>query len=49
MNKTVREIFIGMLLGYGHIRRSGPNKAYIAFEQSSKKNRIFKLCKRYFK
>lgn len=37
MNKTVREIFIGMLLGDGHIRRSGASKAYISFEQSSKK------------
>ena len=37
MTKNVREILIGMLLGDGHIRRSGPDKAYIAFEQSSKK------------
>ena len=37
MNKTIRDIFIGMLLGDGHIRRSGINKAYITFEQSSKK------------
>ena len=33
MNKTAREILIGMLLGDGHIIRSGPNKALIAFEQ----------------
>lgn len=37
MNKTMREIFVGMLLGDGHIRRSGINKAYIAHEQSKKK------------
>ena len=37
MNKTMREIFVGMLLGDGHIRKSGLNKAYITFEQSSKK------------
>jgi hypothetical protein len=37
LNKNIREIFIGMLLGDGHILRSGQNKAYIAFEPSSKK------------
>lgn len=39
MTKNIREIFIGMLLGFfdGHINRSGTDKAYIAFEQSSKK------------
>jgi hypothetical protein len=37
MIKNVREILVGMLLGDGHIRRSGTNKAYFAFEQSSKK------------
>ena len=41
MNKTIREIFTGMLLGDGHIRRSGANKAYITFEQSSKKADYF--------
>ena len=30
-------MLIGVLLGDGHIRRSGLNKAYISFEQSSKK------------
>ena len=45
MNKTAREIFIGMLLGDGHIRRSGPNKAYIAFEQSTKKTEYFNNVK----
>ena len=41
MNKTIRDIFTGMLLGDGHIRRSGVNKAYITFEQSSKKKEYF--------
>lgn len=41
MNKTVKEIFTGMLLGDGHIRRSGLNKAYITFEQSAKKPEYF--------
>lgn len=45
MNKTIREIFIGMLLGDGHIRRSGPNNAYIAFEQSKKKKEYFDYVK----
>nr|AVR57731.1 hypothetical protein C0989_000032 [Termitomyces sp. T132] len=37
MNKTLKDMLIGVLLGDGHIRRSGLNKAYISFEQSSKK------------
>ena len=41
MNKTIKKIFTGMLLGDGHIRRSGVNKAYITFEQSSKKKEYF--------
>ena len=41
MNKTIKEILTGMLLGDGHIRRSGINKAYITFEQSSKKSEYF--------
>ena len=45
MNKTIREIFVGMLLGDGHIRRSGTNKAYIAFEQSTKKTEYFNFVK----
>jgi hypothetical protein len=45
MNKISKEILIGILLGDGHIRRSGANKAYITFEQSlKKKNWIFQLC-----
>jgi hypothetical protein len=41
MSKTIKEIFTGMLLGDGHIRRSGLNKAYITFEQSTKKPEYF--------
>jgi hypothetical protein len=41
ISKTIREIFIGMLLGDGHIRRSGLDKAYITFEQSEKKKEYF--------
>lgn len=41
MNKTIKEILTGILLGDGHIRRSGINKAYITFEQSSKKTEYF--------
>lgn len=37
MNKSLREVLVGLLLGDGHIRRSGSNKAYITFEQSLKK------------
>lgn len=41
MNKIAKEILIGLLLGDGHIRRSGVNKAYITFEQSLKKTEYF--------
>lgn|ERR1700753_3000943 len=41
MNKIIKEVFIGMLLGDGHIRRSGLDKAYITFEQSAKKTEYF--------
>lgn len=41
MNKTIKELFTGMLLGDGHIRRSGLSKAYFTFEQSSKKTEYF--------
>jgi len=37
MNKTLREILIGVILGDAHIGRTGLNKAFISFEQSSKK------------
>lgn len=45
MKQNVREIFIGMLLGDGHIRRSGSNNAYIAFEQSAKKTEYLNFVK----
>lgn len=41
MNNSLKEIFVGMLLGDGHIRRSGLKKAYITFEQSAKKTDYF--------
>jgi len=37
MNKALREILIGAILGDAHIRKTGLNKAFISFEQSSKK------------
>jgi len=37
MNKVLREILIGAILGDAHIRQTGLNKAFISFEQSSKK------------
>lgn len=41
MNRSLKEIFVGLLLGDGHIRRTGSSKAYIAFEQSEKKASYF--------
>ncbi len=38
MKNTLREILVGMLLGDGHIRRSGTDNAYIDCEQSLKKS-----------
>jgi hypothetical protein len=37
MNKTIKEMLIGVLLGDAHISRTGLNKAFISFEQSKKK------------
>lgn len=37
MNKTLKDMLIGVLLGDAHIRRTGLDKAFISFEQSSKK------------
>ena len=45
MNKSAKEILIGMLLGDGHIRRSGADNAYIAYEQSLKKKEYFNYVK----
>ncbi len=47
MNKKSKEILIGILLGDGHIRRSGANKAYITFEQSLKKNKKLNISTIY--
>ena len=46
MNKTIRDIFTGMLFGDGHIRRSGVNKAYITFErlQAAKTDYVNIIC-----
>jgi len=37
MNKTLKDMLIGVLLGDAHIGRTGIDKAFISFEQSSKK------------
>jgi hypothetical protein len=37
MNKILREILIGAILGDAHIGRTGLNKVFISFEQSSRK------------
>lgn len=37
MTKILRETLIGAILGDAHIRKTGLNKAFISFEQSSKK------------
>lgn len=37
MSKKLREILIGAILGDAHIGKTGLNKAFISFEQSSKK------------
>jgi hypothetical protein len=42
MNKTLREILIGVILGDAHIGRTGLSKAFISFEQSSKKAEYLK-------
>lgn len=42
MNKSIKEILIGTLLGDAHIRRVGVDKAYVTFEQSTKKEDYIK-------
>jgi LAGLIDADG DNA endonuclease family len=37
MNKTLKDMLVGVILGDAHIRRTGLDKAFISFEQSSKK------------
>jgi hypothetical protein len=43
MNKALKDMLVGVILGDAHIRRTGLDKAFISFEQSSKKNRLYKL------
>ena len=38
MTKQLKELLIGIILGDAHIQRVGLNKAFITFEQSSKKS-----------
>ena len=49
MNKMIKEILIGVLLGDAHIGRTGLDKAFISFEQSKNKesyvNHLFSLTK----
>jgi len=49
LNKQIKEFLIGTLLGDAHIGRTGLNKAFISFEQSSKKleylNYLFNITK----
>ena len=37
MNKALKDMLVGVILGDAHIKRSGLLKAYITFEQSNKK------------
>ena len=37
MSKTLKDMLVGVILGDAHIRKTGLDKAYITFEQSSKK------------
>lgn len=49
MNKALKDMLIGVLLGDAHIGRTGLNKAFISFEQSTKKseylNYLYNLTK----
>jgi len=38
MNKLIKEMLTGVLLGFAHIGRVGLDKAFISFEQSKKKS-----------
>jgi hypothetical protein len=37
MNKTLKDMLVGVILGDAHIKRTGLDKAFISFEQSNKK------------
>lgn len=41
MNKSLRDLLVGILLGDGSIRRTGTNKAAISFSQSGQKKDYF--------
>jgi len=36
MNKTLKDMLVGVILGDAHIKRIGLDKAFISFEQSKK-------------
>jgi hypothetical protein len=38
MNKSIKDMLVGVILGDAHIKRIGLNKAFISFEQSNKKH-----------
>ena len=37
MGKALKDMLIGVILGDAHIKRTGSDKAFVSFEQSSKK------------
>jgi hypothetical protein len=37
MNKTLKDMLVGVILGDAYIKRTGLDKAFISFEQSKKK------------
>jgi len=37
MNKTLKDMLIGVILGDAHLKSMGLDKAFISFEQSNKK------------
>jgi hypothetical protein len=49
MNKTLKDMLIGVILGDAHLKRIGLDKAFISFEQSKNKtdylNHLFNLTK----
>ena len=49
MNKTLREILVGLILGDAHIKRVGTNKAFITFEQSKDKIEYFNFVRESLK
>ena len=49
MNKTLKDMLIGVILGDAHIRRTFVDKAFISFEQSSKKSEYVSFLKNIIK